>query len=83
MTAPPRPRPYGPPPGLTDEQRDMIKRAGYAERRVWQVYSAPVARELAETLRAYIDLGFRFETRGRIADLVDDILARPVPARTS
>lgn len=81
-TAPPRP--VQPPPTLTVEQREQIKRARQAERHVWQVYSAPVARVLAVEVQAFIDFGHRFDTAGRVAqELIDDILARPVPERVS
>jgi len=63
---------------LTNEQRTLLKRAGEAERRVWKLYPDPVARVLAIEIRAYIEMGHRFEQAGRTNKLIDHILAEPI-----
>jgi hypothetical protein len=67
------------PTGLTDAQQMLLHRAAKAEQYVYLIYPAPVAAALADALQSYIEIGYRFDTGGRMAALVNSILATPLP----
>jgi hypothetical protein len=66
------------PTKLSDAQRELLYRAAKAEQYVYLIYPAPVAAALADALQSYIEIGYRFDTGGRLAALVDSILATPL-----
>lgn len=67
------------PAQLSDAQRAQLRRAAEAELRVYRVYPPPVADALVDILQTYLNFGYRFDTCGRTAALVDAILAAPLP----
>lgn len=69
--------------GMSPETRELLKRVGEARRHVSRAYPPAVAATLDDELNAFVEIGARYGSGRRVAQLVEEILAAPlrVPRR--
>jgi hypothetical protein len=75
---PPPQTPSDPAPRLDPHEKMRIRSAAF---RATRLYPGPVGELISKELLDWEEFGYRFDTKGAAARLVDHVLKAPLPAR--